>query len=249
VIPQLSAYVQKEHFDVPGYIHLAAILFFSMTGALAAMRRGYDLVGVFTLAFVVGTGGGLLRDGLFLQQGPPLVTRDWRFVPAVLAACIIAWLTSRWAARFQKLMPILDAVGLSLYSIVGVFEALRASLSGPAAVLVGVVNAVGGGLLRDILTREEPLMLKPGQFYVLASLGGCLVFCGLIYAPTVPVHQAAIIAIVSTFVFRILAIVFNWQTTPMNSWLTVQQPLSNSTTTTTTTTATSSPPEAPPETK
>jgi len=245
-MPQLSDYVQKEQFDVPGYIHLAAILFFSMTGALAAMRRGYDLVGVFTLALVVGTGGGLLRDGLFLQEGPPMVTKDWRYVPTVLAACLLAGLFYQSITGFQKLIAILDAVGLSIYSIVGVFEALRVGLSGPAAVLVGVVNAVGGGLLRDILTREEPLMFKPGQFYVLASLGGCLAFCGLIYSTVLSVSNSAKVAIGATFLFRILAIVFNWRTIPMTSWLVVPQPSADSTTTTT---ATSSPPENPPETK
>lgn len=233
--------MRAAEFDLPATVHLAAILLFSITGALAAMQRGYDLVGVFTVALVVGTGGGLIRDGLFLQQGPPMVARDWRYIPAVLAACVVGWAMNRWVMRFQKGIAILDAVGLSLYSVVGLSEALKAGLSTPAAVLVGVVNAAGGGLLRDILTREEPLMLKPGQFYVLASLAGCLVFVGLGYSAIVPPHTAAWIAVGSAFLFRILAILFNWRTTPLQPWLTVTNPSRDGAASTSTT----SPPEPP----
>ena len=239
MITDLHSYVRETQFDLPAGIHLAAILLFSLTGALAAMQRGYDLVGVFTVALVVGTGGGLLRDGLFLQQGPPMVTRDWRYIPAVLAACVIAWGMNRWVLQLQRVIAILDAVGLSLYSLVGLFEALRAGLSTPAAVLVGVVNAAGGGLLRDILTREEPLMLKPGQFYVLASLTGCLVFVALGYGAAVPPENAAWIAVGATFLLRILAIIFNWRTSPLQPLLT------DASSSGSTTSSTTSPPGGP----
>ncbi len=238
MVTDLQAYVRAAHFDLPAAVHLAAILLFSLTGALAAMQRGYDLVGVFTVALAVGTGGGLIRDGLFLQQGPPSVARDWRYIPAVLAACVLAWAMNRWVMRFHRVIAILDAVGLSLYSVVGLTEALKAGLSTPAAVLVGVVNAVGGGLLRDILTREEPLMLKPGQFYVLASLAGCLVFVGLAYGGAAAPHVAAWLAVGAAFLFRILAILFNWRTTPLQPWLTTAAASRNDATTTSTTSPT-----------
>ena len=67
-----------------------------------------------------------------------------------------------------------DALGLGAYAAFGVQKALTAGLPPPAAVLVGVVNAIGGGLLRDVLTREEPLVFKPGQFYLLTALAGAV---------------------------------------------------------------------------
>jgi len=98
---------------------------------------------------------------------------------------------------------VLDAVGLGTYSVVGVAKALAAGLSVPAAVLVGVINACGGGLLRDVITREEPLLFKPGQFYAVASLLGCGVFVIITRCTTLGASRSALIAIGGTFVFRV----------------------------------------------
>jgi len=87
-------------------------------------------------------------------------------------------------------------------------------------IMIGTINAVGGGLLRDIIVRVEPLMLKPGQFYVLAALLGSGLFAGLTITVQVPVHQAALIAIAAAFLFRVLAILFNWQTKAVRPWFT-----------------------------
>ena len=84
-----------------------------------------------------------------------------------------------------------------------------------AAILVGVINAAGGGLLRDVLVRDEPLMFKPGQYYVMAAFGGCLVFTFLVLQLKFQATPAALIAIGATFVFRILAIQFNWTSTSL----------------------------------
>ena len=75
----------KPEFYLPAAFDLGAVFFFALTGALAAMRRGYDVVGLVALAFVTGLGGALIRDGLFLHQGPPAMTKDWRYLAAVLA--------------------------------------------------------------------------------------------------------------------------------------------------------------------
>jgi len=98
-----------------------------------------------------------------------------------------------------------------------------ANMSIPAAVMIGTINAVGGGLLRDIIVRVEPLMLKPGQFYVLAALLGSSLFAGLTAVTTLSASQAALIAIAVTFVIRILAIWFNWQTMAVRPWFTGQR--------------------------
>jgi uncharacterized membrane protein YeiH len=77
-----------------------------------------------------------------------------------------------------------------------------------AAIIVGAINATGGGLLRDVLVREEPLLLKPSQFYVVAAV----LFCNHVERFSVPVERAALWSIGAAFVFRVLAIVFNWKT-------------------------------------
>jgi uncharacterized membrane protein YeiH len=101
---------------------------------------------------------------------------------------------------------------------VGVQKALTVGLSIPAAILVGVVNACGGGVLRDILVREEPLVLKPGQFYAVAAALGCVLFLSLVVFTVIPAPLAALIAVVVTFLFRMLAIVFKWRTAAVRPW-------------------------------
>ena len=99
--------------------------------------------------------------------------------------------------------------------MVGASKASEAGLAIPACIFVGVVNAVGSGLIRDVLVREEPLLFKPGQFYVIASVLGVAEFMLVttyLHAPIVPV---AISAIAITFVFRLLAISFDWKTKPI----------------------------------
>jgi uncharacterized membrane protein YeiH len=215
VIHQLQEYLRDEPVRFPESFDLIAVLLFSLSGVVAAMRRGYDAVGVFILALVTGAGGGLIRDGLFLQQGPPALTKNWRFLPAVFGACLVGWLVHDWIVRWQKGIAVLDAVGLGIFSMAGLLTAIKTGLSVPASVLVGVVNAVGGGLMRDLLTGEEPLLFKPGQFYVLASLAGCLIFVSLAYEAVLTPRHAEWLSVAAIFGLRIFAIMFNWRTTPL----------------------------------
>lgn len=218
VIQEIQEYLRGEPLKVPQGVDVFAILLFSLSGVVAAMRRGYDAIGVFILALVTGAGGGLIRDGLFLQQGPPALMQNWRYLPAVFGACIVGWLVHDWIIQWQKAIAVFDAVGLGIFSLVGLIKAIEAGLSVPASILVGVVNAVGGGLLRDLFTGEEPLLFKPGQFYVLASLAGCVIFVFLAYKSLVTPRNAERISVGTIFGLRILAIIFNWRTTPLQPW-------------------------------
>lgn len=214
----LEAHPLQEMFQLPAIFDLGAVFFFALTGALAAIRRGYDFVGMFIMAFVTGVGGALIRDGLFIQQGPPAIAVDGRYLVAVVLACLAGMAIGGFIERFQKTIAYIDALGLGAYAVVGVQKALAASMSLPAAIMVGTVNAVGGGLLRDIIVRVEPLMLKPGQFYVLAALFGDSLFVILILVSRLSAPESALIAIGVTFVFRVLTIHFNWQTRPVRPW-------------------------------
>jgi uncharacterized membrane protein YeiH len=205
--------MNPEELQLPIAFTVAAGFFFGLTGALTARRLGYDIIGVFALAFATGMGGGLIRDALLRGTGPVAALTDPRLMGAIVLAMLFG--TFRFTPRFKtftRLVAVLDAIGLGAFAAVGTDMALRADLHWTAAMFVGVANAVGGGLLRDLLIRMEPLLLKPGQFYALAALVGAGVYVAMTRGRHVPVLLSAICATGATVTFRVLAIVFNWKT-------------------------------------
>jgi uncharacterized membrane protein YeiH len=182
---------------------------------MVAIRRHYDPIGLFVLALASGLGGGLLRDGLFIQAGPPAAMREASYLIAVIAGSVAAGFFFKHVERLSKPFLILDSLGAGAYGVVGASKAMEAGMAIPACVFVGVVNAVGSGVVRDVLVREEPLMFKPGQFYVIASLLGVAGFAIMVVSFRFPVVPSAVAAIAITFVFRVLAIFFDWKTRPV----------------------------------
>src|SRR6476469_876643 len=156
---------------LPPFIDLGATILFSITGATVAIRRHYDVIGVFVLALACGLGGGLLRDGLFIQNGPPVAMRDASYLIAVLVGMVLGIVFfTHVEQRLSKPFLIIDALATGAYGVVGASKSFEAGLAVPACIFVGVVNAVGSGLIRDVLVREEPLVFRPGQFYTIASV-------------------------------------------------------------------------------
>lgn len=203
-----------SQFHLPVWFDLCATFAFALTGALAAIKRGYDIVGVFFLALASGIGGGLIRDGIFIQnQGTTPLLTDPRYIEVIAVATIAGALFGRHVTRFHRVVAVIDAIGLGTYAAFGTQKSLHAGLAVPAAVLVGVINAAGGGLLRDIITGEEPLVFKPGQFYVLTAVGGAVTFVFLSVYLEMAATPAALLAIAVTFIFRALSITLNWRTT------------------------------------
>lgn len=212
--------MRPEFLQAPFQLHiafdLAATFLFAVSGTLAALAKRYDLVGVLVLAFVTGLGGALLRDGIFLQQGPPAVITDGRYLLAVLAGAGFGSFFGRRLHALRVLFVLTDAAALGIYGMVGVQKALAAGLPEVTAVLVGMVNAVGGSLLRDVLVREEPLVFKPGEFYALAALGGVVLFAVLTRVLHWPDTLSALVAIAVAFALRVLALRLGWRTEPMS---------------------------------
>jgi uncharacterized membrane protein YeiH len=208
--------MREAAFHLPVWFDLGATFAFGVTGALAGIKRGYDIVGVFFLALVSSIGGGLIRDGIFIPSdvATPLLT-DARYIEVVVAATVIGALFGRHVKRLHRSIAFIDALGLGAYAAFGTQKALQFELAAPAAILIGVINAAGGGLLRDIITREEPLVFRPGQFYVLTALAGAVTFVFCSMNLDLGATPAALIAIAVTFTFRVLTILFNWRTTPV----------------------------------
>ena len=205
-------------FLLPIEFDLAATFIAAIAATWAASRRGYDVVGVCMLAFVGSVGGGLLRDSWFIIQ-VPIVMQSAGYLWAIGLGVPVGMLTFRYAERFVHLFAYTDALSLGVYGIYGANRALIAGLSPEGAVIVGLVNAVGGGLMRDILAREEPILFKPGQLYSLAALAGVALFVVLTHRYGMDTNRAAWIAIFLTTALRLLAIRFDLQTRPVKRWL------------------------------
>jgi|SRR5687767_14654775 len=201
-----------DQFRLSMGLELTAVFLFAVTGALLAVEKRYDVVGVFVLALISAVGGGLVRDSFFLQRGAPQVLQDERYIYAVALATLLCLIVGAHLNRFRSVFLVVDALGLGIYAVVGTERGLEAGLHFVPAGFVGLANAIGGGVLRDVLTGKETLLFKPGEFYILAAVIGTTVFGALrLWTPT-PAVDAAWWSIATTCVIRFAAIAFNWQT-------------------------------------
>jgi uncharacterized membrane protein YeiH len=205
----------EGQFQLPMAYDLIAVFLFAVSGALVAYRKGYDYLGLFALALVTGAGGGLIRDGIFLQQGPPVLVTNWRYLVAIFTAALLVIIVGERIRHVMLVVILADAMGLGFYAVVGSQMSINIGLDVMAAGLIGLINAVGGGLLRDMISGEEPLLFKPGQFYAAAALVGVIVFLGLGVGFKINAQVAALIAIGVTFALRVLAIVLDIRTHPI----------------------------------
>lgn len=202
-------------FQLPAALDLAAVFLMAITGVIEAIRRRFDLIGLCVLALATGVGGAILRDGVFLQAGIPAVLADDRYLLAVAAACLLGLAFGTRAQVSVRLIAWVDALALGAYAVVGAEKTLAQGLGIVPAVLVGVVNACGGGVLRDIFTGEPPMVFRPGQFYAFAALIGCLAYVPLRKHTDIPPLILALAAVALTFGLRLLAIWLNWSTVPV----------------------------------
>jgi uncharacterized membrane protein YeiH len=187
-------------------LDLGGTLVFALSGALLAVRKDFDVVGVAVLSISAGLGGGIVRDTL-LGETPPRALQDERYLLTALVAALLGFFFHRTIERLTASFRLLDAVGLGFFAVAGTTLALEAGLGVVPAALLGVVTGAGGGILRDLLAGDVPLVLR-SEVYALAALVGALAFAGadrLVAGPA-----AASLGITATFALRLVAIRFGW---------------------------------------
>ena len=162
-------------FQIPPILDFIAIILLAVTGALSAVKRGYDWIGALSIALVTGCGGGLIRD--ILLNVRPVFLEHEAYIWAVFAAVLLSIYVFPLVSRMRWIFLVADALGLAMYAVIGTQKSLNSGLGISAAILIGTLNAIGGGLVRDILTREEASLLKPGQWYAGIAFGGGVLFC------------------------------------------------------------------------
>lgn len=161
---------------LPYIVDLIAVGIFAISGCLAAGRRQFDLVGVFIIAVVSAVGGGTLRD-LMLNRHPIAWIDDPAYLYIISGAVTVSFLFLRGRRPPAQLLMLVDGVGLSLYAIAGAHMAEQHGKGGIVAVIMGTMTATAGGVIRDILCNEVPLLLKGKYLYGSAAMlgAGCYV--------------------------------------------------------------------------
>jgi uncharacterized membrane protein YeiH len=204
-------------FHIPPTIDYIATLTWASSGALVGIRKHFDVIGVFVIALVSSLGGGLVRDALFLQRTPVLLT-DPLYLPLIAVTVALFSLFTGSVSRIlnvetvRKAIDLIDAVGIPIFAVIGMQLAEAEGIPVSGVLFVGVVNGAAGGLLRDVIVREVPAILRPGQFVTLLLLLACGLFLVLKRYTDVGASHAAWITACSFFVLRVLAIRFNWTT-------------------------------------
>jgi uncharacterized membrane protein YeiH len=167
--------VDSVRVEVPTEIDLLAVFVAGIAGALIAARRDFGIIGVIFLAIISGLGGGILRDTL-IQRGTPVALTDSNYMIVAFAAAMIGLAFSRRLARIDWLFTLFSGLSLGLYTLVGVQTGLDAGFPTLSVLMIGIITAVGGEILLDVLLSKTPTVFLPGAPYALLSLlGGILV--------------------------------------------------------------------------
>ena len=188
-------------------VDLIGVFVFGISGAVLAVRKELDVFGIAALAFAAALGGGIIRDVL-IGAVPPIALTDGRYTIAALTAAAVVFVSNRRLERLGPAVRIFDAIGLAFFAVAGTSKALDAGLPGWAAVGLGVVTGIGGGVLRDVLAGEVPLVLRREIYAVAALLGAVIV--AIAYEADVYGPLAAAAAVLVTFVVRLVAMRRNW---------------------------------------
>jgi uncharacterized membrane protein YeiH len=189
-------------------LNLMGTFAFGLSGGILAVRKQMDLFGVLVLAVATGLGGGIMRD-IILGHTPPATLIDWRYLAAAGLAGILVFLRYSRVVHHARFITAFDAVGLSIFTVTGTTIALNAGLSPAPAALLGMLTGVGGGVLRDVLAAEVPLILR-SEIYAVASMLGAIIIiiASQIGYSGVPVE---IIAAIATFILRMVSVRKGWK--------------------------------------
>ena len=154
-------------------LNLVGTFVFGLSGGMAGVRTQLDMFGAVVLAVVVGIAGGTIRDLLIGIQ--PATFRDWRYLAVAGGAGLLTTLAHPAINRLQRPIDALDAAGLALFCVTGAATALAHRLGVAESVILGAVTGIGGGMLRDVLVREIPTVLRGGLYAIPALVGAGIV--------------------------------------------------------------------------
>ncbi|WP_394779541.1 trimeric intracellular cation channel family protein [Undibacterium sp.] len=192
-------------------VEVGGIIAFALSGFIEARMKKMDAVGVFTVAFITAFGGGTLRD-LLLDRRPLFWVehQEYPILVFVLALGATPFLRHLRSTGTERAIIYADALGLGLFSVGGASLALESSMPIFVCAMMGVITGIFGGVLRDVLCNEIPLVFRRGQLYATCSFAGCWMYL-ILNLLKVSETFAVVMAILVTFVLRMLAVRFDWK--------------------------------------
>lgn len=187
---------------------LGGTFVFALSGATVAVKHRLDLFGVLVLSFAAGNSGGIARD-VMIGAVPPAAISDWRYVAVSMLAGLLTFFWYRIIDRLNSPVLVFDAAGLALFAVSGAGKALAFGAGPVAATLLGMLTGIGGGMMRDVLVREIPTVLRTELYAIAALIGAAVVVIGRMLG----VHSgaAAGAGAVLCFGLRFMAIRRGWQ--------------------------------------
>lgn len=192
------------------FLDYAGVAVFAATGALAASRKELDVIGFLFLAGVTGVGGGTFRD--LILDVPVFWVQNHDYLLVCASMAVIVYFTAHLLESRYKLLLWLDAVGLSAYCVFGAWKGLVVTGSALVAVVMGMLTATLGGILRDQIAGEPSVLMRP-EVYVTAAMAGAVVFT-VLYIAGLPLMAAAVPAFLAALAIRGGALWFGWSFPP-----------------------------------
>lgn len=194
-------------------IDIAGTAAFSIAGVFAAMEKKLDLFGILTIAFVTALGGGTLRDVL-IGNVPVTWMHQLNYGVIVLVSALAALLFTNLIKNFHKILLLFDSLGLGLFTIVGIQKGIDLQLHPGICILLGTITACFGGVLRDVLLNQIPLIFQK-EIYATACIAGGIIYFLLLYSGAQG-WLVEIICILVIVIFRLLAVKYNWSLPDIN---------------------------------
>ncbi|NDL61234.1 hypothetical protein GRH90_00410 [Enterobacteriales bacterium SAP-6] len=188
-----------------GFLDVLGTAVFAVSGVLLAGKLRMDPFGVLVLGVVTAVGGGTIRD-MVLNDGPVFWVRDPTDLVVAMVTCFVAILVIRQPRQLPKwILPVLDAIGLAVFVGIGVNKAFASGTGPLIAVCMGVITGVGGGIIRDVLAREIPMILRT-EVYATACIIGGIAHTTAFHVFHLSSQHASVLGMVITLGIRLAAI-------------------------------------------
>lgn len=189
------------------FLDFSGTFAFAVSGALAAADKKFDLFGAIFLGFVTAIGGGTLRD-MMLGNTPVAWLHDIRIFYIIVLAVAFTFLFRPTIVRFTKALFLFDTIGISVFTIIGIQKGLAVEIHAPIALMMGITTAVMGGIIRDVLCNDIPLIFHK-EIYATACLIGGIVYL-LLFFTNCTESVTAIISAITIFTIRTLSVRYKW---------------------------------------